>query len=121
MSKLFNRSIGCKPFCSRFYILLIGSPSIFHVVDNRNIKCKNISSRNDILHTTKLTYQQRGDELAKIKSKKIIIADLGLALVAVLWGGGFVAVKDAVNERGSLLFDCCQVCYIRPGAIPLLF
>ena len=39
-----------------------------------------------------------GDELAKIKSKKIIIADLGLALVAVLWGGGFVAVKDAVND-----------------------
>ena len=36
--------------------------------------------------------------MAKIKSKKIIIADLGLALVAVLWGGGFVAVKDAVND-----------------------
>lgn len=36
--------------------------------------------------------------MAKIKSKKIIIADLGLALVAVLWGAGFVAVKDAVND-----------------------
>ena len=33
-----------------------------------------------------------------IKNKNLIIADLGLALVAVLWGGGFVAVKDAVND-----------------------
>lgn len=30
--------------------------------------------------------------------KKVIFADLSLLLVALLWGGGFVAVKDAVSS-----------------------
>ena len=32
------------------------------------------------------------------KEKKIILADLALLFVALLWGGGFVAVKEAVNH-----------------------
>lgn len=32
------------------------------------------------------------------KVNKVILADISLLLVAVFWGGGFVAVKDAVNS-----------------------
>ncbi|MFY9177312.1 MAG: DMT family transporter [Caldicoprobacterales bacterium] len=31
-------------------------------------------------------------------SKKMILADLSLLLVALFWGGGFVAVKEAINS-----------------------
>ncbi|HZJ56634.1 MAG TPA: DMT family transporter [Clostridia bacterium] len=36
--------------------------------------------------------------MSKVKNKRVIIADLGLLLVAILWGGGFVAVKDAIVD-----------------------
>lgn len=40
----------------------------------------------------------RGEELLKNKDKKVIAADLSLLLVAFFWGGGFVAVKDAISS-----------------------
>lgn len=36
--------------------------------------------------------------MLKNKNKKIIAADLSLLLVAFFWGGGFVAVKDAISS-----------------------
>ncbi len=35
-----------------------------------------------------------------VKNRKIrsLIADLSLLLVALMWGGGFVAVKDALDS-----------------------
>ncbi len=36
--------------------------------------------------------------MLKNKNKQIIAADLALFLVALLWGGGFVAVKDAIGS-----------------------
>ncbi|WP_035294401.1 DMT family transporter [Clostridium sp. KNHs214] len=36
--------------------------------------------------------------MENIKKRKNLIADLSLLLVAMLWGGGFVVIKDALNS-----------------------
>ncbi|WP_102401681.1 DMT family transporter [Haloimpatiens massiliensis] len=36
--------------------------------------------------------------MVKVEKRKNLIADLSLLLVAMLWGGGFVVVKDALNS-----------------------
>lgn len=36
--------------------------------------------------------------MGKIEKKKSLIADLSLLLVAMLWGGGFVVIKDALDS-----------------------
>lgn len=38
--------------------------------------------------------------MTHMDKKKVLLADLSLILVAALWGGGFVAVKDALNNIG---------------------
>ncbi|MCY6356503.1 DMT family transporter [Clostridium sp. ZS2-4] len=35
--------------------------------------------------------------MKQVDNKKSILADMALLLVAIVWGGGFVAVKDALN------------------------
>lgn len=36
--------------------------------------------------------------MGKIEKNKVILADLALLIVAAVWGGGFVAVKDALDS-----------------------
>lgn len=38
--------------------------------------------------------------MKQVDKKKSILADMALLLVAIVWGGGFVAVKDALNTMG---------------------
>jgi drug/metabolite transporter (DMT)-like permease len=36
------------------------------------------------------------------EQEKSLIADMSMVLVALLWGGGFIAVKDALNTISPL-------------------
>lgn len=38
--------------------------------------------------------------MGQLKKNKVILADLALVIVAAVWGGGFVAVKDALDSAG---------------------
>jgi drug/metabolite transporter (DMT)-like permease len=40
---------------------------------------------------------KKGSDLMKALKNKSLLADLSLLLVAIIWGGGFIAVKDSVN------------------------
>ena len=40
---------------------------------------------------------RKGRDLMKALKNKSLLADLSLLLVAIIWGGGFIAVKDSVN------------------------
>ena len=43
-------------------------------------------------------------EVETIKTKKILIADFSLLLVAMVWGGGFVVTKNLLNQMGPFYF-----------------
>lgn len=47
---------------------------------------------------TKTILYVGGVKMKELKMKKVLLADLALVIVAAVWGGGFVAVKDALDS-----------------------